>query len=101
MESGQQNIRIGHILSSNARGIQDPNAPVASAFAVQNRAKNRWTVEFWPAEPVNRTFAGNQGRRAAVADDSVILDFRAFCRHGKAKGSLGAQYKQCHSPMGE
>lgn len=65
--------------------VARPDQPAAIVARTQKIGETGGRIEARPAQPVDRPVAPNEGRRLAIADDGVILDFQ---RHGGLERSI-------------
>ena len=70
-----QNQRIRPVSPRDARvAVARGDAPVSMVLAAEQRGETSIGIEPRPAQPIDRTIAGDERGRLAVADQRIILD---------------------------
>src|SRR3954471_18260647 len=71
-EARFQNVCILDVAAFSLISASRSDAPEASPLEIEQCGKDGWTIEARPTQPIERTAPGDQRRRAAIADDSVV-----------------------------
>src|SRR5215208_5477926 len=83
MEDGFEHVGIRQVAPLRTELADRSHEETPAVFCVKHRSEDGRTVETGQAKPVERAVTGDEACAPAIADDSVMLDWRVACLCGQ------------------